>query len=71
MKLLSKALDILQSEKMCLMGCLLPTPYELCIKLEKIQHMLFYCGPLVTAVINGICVRCENMLNHAWATFCH
>ena len=63
MKPLSKALDILQSEKTCFKGYLLPTLYEPSIKLEKIQPMLHYCGPLATARINEIHVRFENMLN--------
>ena len=45
------------------MGNMLPTLYELCIRLEKIQPMPHYCCPFVTAIINGIHVRFENMLN--------
>ena len=63
MKPLSKALDILQSEKTSFIEYLLPTLYEMCFKLEKIQPMLHYCSPLVTALINGIHVRFENMHN--------
>ena len=63
MKPLSKALGILQSEKTCFKGYLLPTLYKMRIKFEKIQPMLYCCGPMVTAIINGIHLRFENMLN--------
>ena len=65
MKPLSRALDILQSEKSCFMGFLLPTLYELCNKLEKVQLMLNYCGPLASAILHGIHVRFESMMTNS------
>ncbi len=51
----SKALDVLQSDKMAYLGVLVPTINILVEKLQSLkQENLQYCGPLVNAIISGV-----------------
>ncbi|XP_030057344.1 zinc finger BED domain-containing protein 4 [Microcaecilia unicolor] len=57
MKPVANALDILQGEKNCYIGFLLPTIVSLRYRLQSIRHDLKLANPLVDAVLKGIETR--------------
>lgn len=60
---MARALDILQAENNVYMGWLLPTLYELLVRLGRLS--LTYCTPLVPAAKSGIMECFGHMLQDA------
>lgn len=62
MKPLADALDLLQGEKKCFLGYVLPTLFGILVNLKKLNN-LNYCNQLKTEISNGINKRFTKILN--------
>ena len=57
MEPLSRALDILQGEQRVYIGYLIPTIYSLKVKLRRKETKLYYCVPLIRALLNDVEIK--------------
>jgi hypothetical protein len=67
MKPLSCALDILQAEKNCFYGMIIPTIISLQEKLKRLQNDVKHVLPLIKAISNGLERRFEMLLTDEMA----
>lgn len=63
MKLVANALDILQAERNCYLGILLPTLISLHNKVSQVKDQVRYATPLINDVLDGIESRFGSWFN--------